>query len=147
MAEPLAKTGTVAKAIIRRRSDGAYLVLWSSKWPERPERSQKPDFPGGEVESGETPEVGCVREILEEAGIAVSPSELQLVYAMTYYYAKDDFWVNRLVYFAEIDDNDVKLSSEHEKYAWLSARELEELEIRPPYKEIITNLIQREIIS
>ncbi len=147
MAKPLAKTGTVAKAIIRRRPDDAYLVLWSSKWPERPERSQKPDFPGGEVEFNETSEVGCVREILEEVGITVPPSELHLVYAMTYYYEKDNFWVNRLVYFAEIEDSDVILSSEHEKYAWLSARELEELEIRPPYKEIITNLIQRGIIS
>lgn len=80
-AEVMPAMKNIGKALVRRATDGKYLILVSSKWPERPDRSQKPDLPGGLVEEGETFEQGCVREVREEAGFDVDPSQLTVVYA------------------------------------------------------------------
>ncbi len=127
----------VGKALIRRKSDGKYLILTSSKWEERPERSQKPDLPGGVVEIGETPEQGCAREIQEEAGIIVNSTELTLVHAFSFVSDKDGAAINRLIYFIEVDGTpDVTLSWEHESYDWLTAEEVLTLQIREPYPTV-----------
>ncbi|NCU38893.1 hypothetical protein EOL96_07645 [Candidatus Saccharibacteria bacterium] len=59
------KVVTVGKALLRRKSDGKYLILRGGAWEGRPERSQKPDLPGGGVEAHESPQTGCAREIKE----------------------------------------------------------------------------------
>jgi len=124
----------VGKALIRRKTDGKYLILTSSKWEERPDRSQKPDLPGGTVEAGETIEQGCAREIQEEAGLSVDPADLTLVHAFSFISDKDGTAINRLIYFAEVEgEPEVTLSWEHEAYTWLTAEELLALEIREPY--------------
>ena len=52
-----------AKALIRRKSDGKYLILTCSLWPENPRRSQKPDLPGGSIKRGENIEDGLLRAL------------------------------------------------------------------------------------
>jgi mutator protein MutT len=44
--------------------------------PHNPEYHGKWEFPGGSVEFGETPEVNVAREVLEEAGLRVTPIKL-----------------------------------------------------------------------
>lgn len=131
------RTLNVAKAILRRSSDGKYLILTGSKWEERPDRSEKPDLPGGVVEAGESPEQGCAREVHEEAGITVDPAELMLVHAFSFISDRDKAGINRLIYFAEIEGEPaVTLSWEHSAYHWLTAEEVLALEIREPYPDI-----------
>ena len=131
----------VGKAILRRKSDGKYLILRSSKWEERPDRSQQPDLPGGVVEKGETPEIGCAREIQEEAGITIESVDLLLVHAHTFKSNSDDASITRLIYFAEIDgEPDINLSWEHESYEWMDADEVLAMGIRQPYVDIFRYL-------
>lgn len=131
----------IGKAIIRRKSDGKYLMLRGSVWPERPDRSQKPDLPGGAVEDGESIEEGCIREVMEEAGIKLSPDKLQLVHSVSFVSDKDNAAINRLIYFAEIDeDPEIRLSWEHEAYEWLTPQEVLDLEMRKPYPELFKYL-------
>lgn len=135
------KNTVIAKALIRRSSDGKYLVLTSSKWPERPDRSQRPDLPGGFVEAGETPEVGCNREILEEAGLKVDPQSMTIVQAETFLPPDGKASITRIVYLAEVEGSPkVTLSWEHESYEWLSGDEVKQLDIREPYPRIFSYL-------
>lgn len=127
----------LAKVIVRRGSDGKYLLLRSSKWEERPDRSQKPDLAGGMVEAGESIADGAVRELQEEAGISVQPNQLELVYTETFRSDMDGASINRSIFFVEVNgDPQVTLSWEHEEYWWASASELQVLEIREPYPQI-----------
>lgn len=131
----------LAKVIVRRTSDGAYLLLRSSKWEERPDRSQKPDLAGGMVEPGESIVDGAVRELQEEAGLSVQPEQLELVYAETFRSSKDGASINRSIFFAEVEgEPSVTISWEHEDYWWASASELRSLDIREPYPKIFAYL-------
>lgn len=130
----------IAKALIRRTSDGKYLILTSSVWPERPDRSQKPDLAGGLVEEGETFEQGCVREISEEAGLAIDSSQLVLGHADSFVDPGGQGH-NRLIYFAEVSgEPEIVLSWEHESYSWLTAEEVLALDMRAPYPEVFRHM-------
>lgn len=131
------KLRSAAKVLIRRSSDGKYLILRSSEWSENPRRSQKPDFPGGEIESNESLTQGLLREIKEETGIIVDEDALQLVYASTYADTTEDISTTFLIYYTELADPEVILSWEHEAYMWLSAEDVTQLSIREPYPTII----------
>ncbi|HMS92853.1 MAG TPA: NUDIX domain-containing protein [Candidatus Saccharibacteria bacterium] len=124
-----------AKALIRRRSDGKYLMLTCSNWPENLRRSQKPDLPGGVIEAHEHIEEGLLREIREEVGITPIPGTVQLGRCFTYLY--DGVSSNFLVYVAEVEgDEEIVLSWEHESYTWLTAQEILSLDLRRPYPEL-----------
>ncbi len=127
-----------AKILVRRKSDGKYLMLWSSKWEERPARSQKPDLPGGIVEEGESMTEGLLREVREEAGFDISESQLLLAHAQVWD-SGDESTIFQM-YFAEIDEPTVTLSWEHERYAWLTADEVLALDIRRPYPQIFEHM-------
>lgn len=137
------KRDDIAKVLLKN-NEGKYLVLRGSVWPERPDRSQKPDLPGGMVDSGETHVEGAVREMQEEAGIVINPSDLRLAFAESYIHeVQKDLAINRLLYRIDVDTvPEVKISWEHEGYWWLSASEVLELEIRDPYPKMFAYLKQ-----
>lgn len=127
-----------AKVLIRRRTDNKYLMLWSSQWEENPRRSRQPDLPGGIVEEGESIAEGLLREVQEEAGFAIREADLTLAYAFVW--NDNDISTLFQAYFTEIDDSEVTLSWEHERYAWLSAEEVLALEVREPYPTIFHHM-------
>ena len=132
-----------AKVFVRRASDGKYLVLTGSVWPERPDRSQKPDLPGGLVEAGETHTKGLVRELQEETGIVVAESDLVEVYHRNLIMPSRLARLDLRVYVLDVVVDTISISWEHESYRWCSREELGRLDIRQPYRHLIEKLLKK----
>ena len=83
------KTRTACRVLIIK--NGEILISYETK-------TDQYMIPGGGIENGETEKECCVREILEETGAVIEPSDCEL--EIDEYY--DDFkWVNRY-YFGKI---------------------------------------------
>ena len=110
----------VAKALVRN-SEGLYLVLYRSN--THPLFPGHIDFPGGEVESEEIPEVAVAREIQEETGLSVNPNKLKKLFAKQYQQT------THMLFEAKLAEPDAKvaLSWEHEDYRWITPEELKSL--------------------
>ncbi len=127
----------IGKVLVRCKVDGKYLILRESMWPERPDRSQKPDLPGGMVESGETIYEAAIREAQEEAGIAIDEDSLLPAYTYSFFRPDKLDYGCWMLFLVELEQKpEIKLSWEHEAYMWLNAEEVLALEIRDPYPEV-----------
>lgn len=108
-------TKVLSKAVLQR-ADGKILLLRRSETDDR--RPLQWDLPGGAVEEGEDFTSAMARETEEEAAIKVDASKAELAYTIT---DATEFgntcW---LIYIACIDNQEVILSPEHDKYIWAS---------------------------
>jgi len=80
--------------------------------------------PGGGADKGETPKQTAVRETFEESGLRTKPEDLELLiqrtkhdYGMIYFYITDKF-----------SGKEVKLSWEHNDFAWVDMKKIDELD-------------------
>lgn len=122
--------------IIDKQKKGLVLIL--GKHLKSPEKSFLPDLPGGIVDAGESELSAAIREAQEECGIDLGPAGIQLVYAQTAYYEKENKTVSKLLYVAHIEDAPaVTLSWEHSDYKWVPVDELSQVALRPFFKEAI----------
>jgi 8-oxo-dGTP diphosphatase len=115
----IARNGRVF--IAKRRPPGRMPGMW--------------EFPGGKIESGETPEQCLARELREELDIDAAVGDL----VGTHRHAYDFYTVNLLVYRATIVDGTITLN-DHADMAWASAEELGGYRFAPadrPFVEMI----------
>ena len=127
----------VAKALVRN-SEGLYLVLHRGN--THPRFPGHIDFPGGEVEPEETPEVAVAREIQEETGLSVDPNKLKKLFAKQYRQT------THILFEAKLTEPDAKvaLSCEHKSFRWITPEELKSLPkfsgADPYYMEVVDYL-------
>lgn len=117
------KNVLVAKTVVFNEAGQVLLLRRSATDPRRPGQW---DFPGGGIELGETFAQGAARELEEEAGISVSPTDLVLLYTGTDFYAPDKANVHRSLFMVQINQQvtgDVVLSYEHDASRWVSVAE------------------------
>ncbi len=81
------------------------------------------EFPGGSVDWGEHPEKAAVRETSEETGIRIANPELIGITSATYEKEGHEKHSVYIVYTADCESDDVKLSKEHYEYRWLTKME------------------------
>ncbi len=108
----------VAKALLFD-STGKILVLRRSV--THPHFAFHLDFPGGEVEAGESEAEAVAREILEEAGIVVDPSSLELVHQRQH-----SDTTEYLVFVGTLAQAQppATISWEHDQYEWLTHQQI-----------------------
>jgi 8-oxo-dGTP pyrophosphatase MutT (NUDIX family) len=112
----------VAKTIIFNE-DGKLLRMRRSKDDDH--RPGGTDIPGGKVDDGEEIVEGAVREIQEEVGLTIDPAAMHLsfCYSQIAYNtdAKGDVNVVWLGFITTLpQDQEVRLSHEHQAFEWLS---------------------------
>ena len=90
------------------------------------------EFPGGKVESNETPEDALKREIYEELETEIDVREC----LTTVEYDYPGFHLSMRCYFASVVDGDLKLK-EHEAAKWLRKDELYSVDWLPADRTII----------
>ena len=102
-------------------------------------------IPGGVLEVGETLGEAVVREVLEETGIAVEPSELLGVYDRVlrdndgrtlYHYVLIDFLCRRL-------NGAPRASGDADEARWFSEQELAKLPLPPDTQDVIRKGFER----
>jgi 8-oxo-dGTP pyrophosphatase MutT (NUDIX family) len=103
----------VAKLIIIDEND-QYLLLYRDNHPNF---GDDPDLPGGTLEEGESSLETMIREVQEEAGIAINKDTVTEIYSGTEYSKRDTHYS---LFIAKLDERpDVILSWEHLSSEWL----------------------------
>lgn len=138
---------SVAKALLINNHNEA-LILTLGEHKERPEKSFKPDLPGGLVDPGETEHDAVVREINEETGIVIDKKQLAMVYSSTQFVANESKSVSKHLFTVRLVNNaEVKLSWEHSSYEWVSLEKLMHTELRSFYDEAIKYCFSNGILT
>ncbi|HLI45579.1 MAG TPA: NUDIX domain-containing protein [Geobacterales bacterium] len=110
-----------AGAIIFKIIDNKpYYLLLKARY-----KSEYWEFPKGLIESNENTEEAALREIREETGLNKIEFIPGFKEKISYYYKRDNDLIHKTVvfYLAEFKDEEIKISSEHIEYSWLSYEE------------------------
>jgi 8-oxo-dGTP pyrophosphatase MutT (NUDIX family) len=139
---------SVAKVLLINGENNA-LVLTVGVYVARPDKSFKPDLPGGMVDPGESELDAVQRELREETGIALPKEAFSLAYTKTEFFDGEKKSVNKFLYIAFTDKVPaVKLSWEHASYEWVSLEQLQNnIELRPFYKEAVTYCFENKLLT
>jgi ADP-ribose pyrophosphatase YjhB (NUDIX family) len=128
------KMNVAQKAVILN-SEGKLLALRRSSTD--PHRPLTWDLPGGDLEIGEDPREGMLREIREEAAIEVK--NLQLLDVIGRYNSRKEWWIG-ISYKADAVTTDVVLSFEHDQFEWLTKEEFLNRESSEKLRYIVLHL-------
>lgn len=122
----------VSAGIIRK----GRLVLLGQR-PENNSLAGQWEFPGGKIESGESPEIALARELSEELGIQAQIGELKL--ACTHSYGD----VNILILFFEVLYWKGEIKAQHHmKLDWVEPEQLLVLPIPEANKKILDRIFK-----
>ena len=114
------------KAVLRD-GEGRYLLVKRSA--DQGWNPGKWELPGGKEEAGETFEGSLRREVNEETGLGIT----LLRVAGVVEFELPDLKVACLVLEARPLPGEIRLSQEHDAYAWAAAAELPEMDLAEPY--------------
>jgi 8-oxo-dGTP diphosphatase len=127
------------KAIVVN-SEGKFLTLKKSY------AKKTWDLPGGAVEIPEEHEVGLRREIREETGLEVGTGIKPLSVSSGYNHEEGEYFLF-IGYVVVALSSEVKISSEHTEFRWVTKEEFLQLDATPYLKDFVAALSLPEAIS
>jgi len=147
MTHPTPKTEIVAKVMLFN-ANGEALILKNGDNVVNPNKSFRPDLPGGVVDSGESSRQAVARELAEETGVILDEAAFELVFARTEYRKSRNESITKELYFARCDNvPKIVLSYEHESYYWASFDDFKAgIDLTSFYVEAIRYLIDHKIL-
>jgi 8-oxo-dGTP diphosphatase len=124
--------GLAVRAIIIDDDEKILIIKRSANSKTNP---NKWELPGGKVETNETFDQALIREVFEETNLkinldnvaGVSEQDLHLIRAV------------HIIMFGNIIEGELKLSSEHDGYAWVNFDDLLDYPLADWFKSFITH--------
>lgn len=132
------KTIRVVAAVIRATDDNGRPIIFATQRGYGPMAGGW-EFPGGKIESGETPQQALIREIREELATEIRVGEL--IHTIEYDYP--DFHLSMDCFWCTIVQGDLILR-EHTAARWLNASTLHSVPWLPADISLIT-LLEHEL--
>lgn len=129
------KTIRVVAAVIKRQNNGKDEIFATQRGYGEFEGGW--EFPGGKIESGETPQEALVREIKEELDADISVGDL----IGTVEYDYPNFHLSMDCFWCKLQSDHVELN-EHEDAKWLSKEELDSVEWLPADVTLVEKISQ-----
>lgn len=105
-------------------------------------------LPGGRLDSGESVEECCVREVLEETGLIVEVKKMVGVYSnphMLIEYTDNSVQILGLCFEAVVTGGDLRLSDETTAYGYFSLEEMENMDVMENHHERIVDAMAQQI--
>ncbi len=105
--------------------------------------SKRWTLPGGGLDFGEHPEVGMIREVLEETGMIVEPGKLLGIHSYTKHNPEDDFQCIQIVYSTVMLGGALKkeLNGSTDDCAWIQMDAIGKMSIVPLVAETLNKYL------
>jgi len=127
----------VAAALV----DGQGRVLLAQR-PEGKRLAGKWEFPGGKVESGESPEAALVRELREELDVTIDLAATEAFYFLSHPYPEFGFHLLMPVYLVRGWEGTPR-AVEHAAIAWAEPAQMAQMDMIEADAELISQLRNR----
>lgn len=137
MAAQIDKIVSITTALITD-SKGRVLLLKRSNHSSYPDTWQ---FVEGKIEEGENAEEGLQREIHEEIGVSASKIQIYTVFPNLLEANGQNYLAFRLVFYVDIESDNIKLSNEHMDFGWFTKAEALELPLLPGVSAVIQKIL------
>lgn len=94
-------------------------------------------LPGGRLDSNESLEECCIRELSEETGIIVDRDSIES--NIIRYKTGNE----KIVFSIELDDPEVKLNWEHDDYVWVDSKSIDKYNLVPGLRTTLNFLFAK----
>lgn len=131
-----------AKAVITD-GKGRILMLRESADDEERSKAGQYQFPGGRLDDGETYEDGLKREAMEETGLEVDAIQNPVFLGEWHPTIKgEQLQIIAIFTLCTVKQGVVKLSPEHDKYAWIGIEDRDKYDVMSPDSQALDRALE-----